>query len=181
MFKAILLTAALSTSALLAPAALAGSGSGDAPSVQAQLSHEDREFIDDAAQGGQLEVKLGQVVVKRGASDEVKRFAQRMIDDHGKINQRLTDVARQNGVAVPQELDKKHQEQLDKLSQYSGSKLDEEYISATVSAHKDDVSAFEKEAKDTKDPALKQFAASTLPTLQEHLELAKQVEDHLKK
>jgi len=181
MIKAILLTTALSASALLAPAALAGAGAGDGPTVRAQLSQEGREFLDDATQGGLLEVKLGQFVVKRGASDEVKRFAQRMIDDHGKVNQRLADVAHQEGLSAPQELDKKHQEKLDKLSQYAGNKLDEEYMSDMVADHKDDVKAFEKEAKDGKDPALRQLAAATLPTLEEHLNLAKQVNDHLKK
>jgi putative membrane protein len=181
MIRAILLTTALSASALLAPAALAGAGSGDAHTVAATLSKEGRDFVDDAAEGGLLEVKLGQMVVKRGASDDVKRFAQKMVDDHGKVNQRLADLARQDGIAAPQELDKKHQDKFDKLAQYSGNKLDEEYMGEMISEHQDDVKAFEKEAKDGKDPALRQFAASTLPTLEEHLSLAKQVNDHLKK
>ena len=57
------------------------------PGESPRLGKEDREFFDDATQGGLLEVKLGQIVVKQGANDEVKRFAQRMIDDHTKANQ----------------------------------------------------------------------------------------------
>ncbi len=50
-----------------------------------------------------------------------------------------------------------------------------------VSEHRDDVKAFERQAKEGKDPGLKQFAASTLPTLQEHLTQARQIHERLKK
>jgi putative membrane protein len=45
-----------------------------------------------------------------------------------------------------------------------------------VSDHKKDVSEFKSEANRAKDPAVKQFAATTLPTLQQHLELAQSTE-----
>ncbi len=63
------------------------------------MAKEDRDFFEDAAQGGLLEVKLAQHVVKQGASDDVKRFAQRMVDDHTKVNQRLAELARQKAWA----------------------------------------------------------------------------------
>ena len=179
MIRATLLSAALSTVALVAPAAPALAD--QPPVVGAQLNKEDRQFLDDAAQGGLSEVKLGQFVVKQGSAEEVKRFAQRMIDDHGKLNQRLAEVAQKEGMSVPQELDKKHQEAFDKLGQYRGTKLDQEYMSTMVSDHEDDVKAFEKQAKEGQDPALKQFAASALPTLNEHLAEARQIYEHIKK
>lgn len=179
MIRATLLSAALSTVALVAPAAPALAD--HAPVVGAQLTKEDRQFFDDAAQGGLLEVKLGQLVVKQGSAEEVKRFAQRMIDDHGKLNQHLAELGQKEGLSVPPELDKKHQEELDKMAQYSGNKLDQEYMSAMVSDHEDDVKAFEKQAKEGKDPALRQFAATAVPTLNEHLAQARQINEHVKK
>jgi putative membrane protein len=153
----------------------------DASPEANQLAKEDRDFFEGAAQGGLLEIKLGQLVVKQGASDDVKRFAQRMIDDHTKLNQRLAEVARQEGLSMPQELDKKHQDKLDKLAKLGGPKLDQEYINEMVDEHKDDVKAFEKQAKDGKDPAIKQLAQATLPTLNEHLTMAHQIHDRLYK
>jgi putative membrane protein len=184
MIRTILLSVGLSTVALVAPTVPAPALADQAPVVgapRAQLAKEDRQFFDDAAQGGLLEVKLGQLVVKQGATDEVKRFAQRMIDDHTKLNQRLADVGQKEGLSVPQDLDKKHEEKVDKLAQYSGTKLDQEYIGAMISDHEDDVKAFEKQVKEGKDPGLRQLAASALPTLNEHLALARQIEEHIKK
>lgn len=185
MIRAILCTM-ISAAALVAPAAYASQarqspGIGAAPAGNTQLTKDDREFMDEAAQGGLLEVKLGQLVAKHGASDDVKRFAQKMVDDHTKVNQQLTDLAHQQGVTLPQELDKKHQEKLDKFSQLTGDKLDQEYMSDMIAEHKDDVKAFEKVAKDSKDLALKQLAAGTLPTLNEHLTQARQIYDRIKK
>src|SRR5262249_39817656 len=104
-----------------------------------------------------------------------------MVDDHTKVNQQLAQIAQKEGLSMPQDLDKKHQAELDKMSQHSGAKLDQEYMSRMVSEHKDDVKAFEKQSKDGKAPSMKQFAATTLPTLNEHLALAKQINDRIKK
>jgi putative membrane protein len=183
MIRAILFSTALSTVALAAapPVLAAWQGPAGDHAVGAALTKEDADFFDAATQGGMLEVKLGQLALKQGASDDVKKFAQRMIDDHGKLDQQLADVAQKEGLSVPQELDKKHQETLDKLSQLSGNKLDQEYVNGMVSDHKDDLKLFEKEARDGKDPGLKQFAASSVPTLTEHLAAARQLQEHLKK
>jgi putative membrane protein len=45
-----------------------------------------------------------------------------------------------------------------------------------VSDHKKDISEFKSESNKAKDADLKQFASSTLPTLQEHLNLAQSAE-----
>ena len=180
MIRATLSVSVLAAALLGAPAltlaAPPHTAAGDTRSSP-RLSKDDRDFFDAAAQGGMLELKLAQHVLKQGASEDVKRFAQRMIDDHGKLNTRLADAARQMGLSVPPDLDKKHQEKLDKMAQLSGIKLDQEYMSAMVSDHKDDVKAFEKESKDGKDPTLRAFAASNLPALNEHLNMARQIQD----
>jgi len=41
---------------------------------------EDIEFVLDAAKGGRAEVELGQLAAQRAQNDEVKKFAQRMVD-----------------------------------------------------------------------------------------------------
>jgi putative membrane protein len=190
--RPILLTTVLSALALAPVSSFAspqgathqgaqGSEAGGQPAANPQLAKEDRDFFEDAAQGGLLEVKLGELVIKQGASDDAKKFAQRMIDDHTKVNKDLATAAQQLGLIVPAELDKKHKDELDKMAKHSGEKLDREYMSRMVDEHKDDVKAFEKESKDGKNPTLKQFAASNLPTLREHLTLAREIQGRMKK
>ena len=80
---------------------------------------------------------------------------------------------------MPQDLDKKHQDTLDRFTQLAGTGLDQEYMDEMISEHKDDVKAFEHQSKDGKDPALRLFATSTLPVLQEHLTMARQTQERL--
>lgn len=63
-----------------------------------------------------------------------------------------------------------------KLSKLSGANFDREYMKNMVSDHKKDISDFKSEARKAKDPDVKQFAASTEPTLEEHLKLAQSAE-----
>ncbi len=140
----------------------------------------DRTFIEKAAIGGMTEVQASQLAEQKGQSPAVKQFAQRMITDHTKANEQLTQIASSKGVTPPGELDSTHKREVDKLSKESGADFDKAYMKQMVSDHKTTVSLFEKEAKSGKDSELKQFAGTTLPTLQEHLKMAENDENGMK-
>ncbi len=151
------------------------SGNNNAAGTQAgmgTLNSHDHDFIMDAAMGGLMEVELGRVAAQKGTSDAVKQFGQRMVDDHSKANEELMTLASSKGITLPTTLDDKHQKQLTKMSAMSGAEFDRAYSKNMLSDHKKDVSEFEKESTRATDPDLKAFAAKTLPTLQQHLQLA---------
>jgi len=155
------------------------SSTSNAMSANAQsskVSSSDRKFIEKAAQGGMAEVQLGKLATEKASAPEVKQFGQRMVDDHGKANDQLKQLAGQKGVTLPTTMDKSAQKEYDRLSKLSGAEFDREYMKHMVSDHKKDVGDFKKEAGKAKDADLKQFAASTVPTLEEHLNLAKAAE-----
>lgn len=144
------------------------------------LAPEDRTFLNKAAVGGMAEVQLGQLAVKNAKSADVKAFGQRMIDDHSKVNSELTRLATSKGVTPPSELDSKNKATLDRLSKLTGDQFDKAYMADMVTDHEEDVAEFQKEANSGGDPDEKAFAAKTLPTLQEHLQLAKSIHAKLK-
>jgi len=139
----------------------------------ATMTSQDRNFLMDAAEGGMLEVELGRVAAQKGTSEAVKQFGQKMVDDHGQANTELMSIATSKGVTLPTELDEKHRAHVTKLSGMTGAEFDREYSKMMLSDHNKDVSEFEKESTKGADPDLKAFAAKTLPTLQQHLEMAK--------
>jgi putative membrane protein len=134
---------------------------------------DDKKFMKDAALGGMTEVELGKLAAQKASSDDVKQFAQRMVDDHTKANDQLKQIATKESVQIPDGLDSKHQSRIDKLSKLSGSEFDKAYVKDQLKDHQSDVQDFKSEAQNGSDPNVKAFAASTLPTLQEHLELVK--------
>jgi putative membrane protein len=136
------------------------------------LSRGDRKFIDEAAKGGMAEVQLGKLAAEKAESPQVKQFGQRMVDDHTKANSQLQQLASTKNVTLPQDIDRSHQHEYDRLQKLSGAQFDREYMKHMVSDHKKDVKEFQKTAKSAKDPDVKNFAQTTLPTLEDHLRQA---------
>jgi len=150
--------------------------SSNAPqAIMAGLSKEDRTFVTEAAMGGLMEVELGRVATQHGTMDSVKRFGQRMVDDHSRANDELRQIATTKGISLPTELDEKHKNEVSKMSKLSGADFDKAYATAMLNDHVKDVAAFEKESQKGNDPDIKAFATKTLPTLKQHLEMAREL------
>jgi putative membrane protein len=66
-----------------------------------KVASDDKNFVMKAAQGGMSEVEMGQIALRQASNDEVKRFAQRMVDDHSKANQELMQLAQSKGITLP--------------------------------------------------------------------------------
>lgn len=135
----------------------------------------DHHFLDNAATGGMMEVELGRVATQNAASDRVKQFGQRMVDDHSKANDDLKQVAGRKDVKLPATLSRDQKKQVDRLSKLHGEAFDRAYMNAMVDDHEKDVAEFRREAKSANDPDVKEFASRTLPTLENHLKMAKDV------
>ena len=145
-----------------------------------QVSSSDRRFMDKAAEGGMAEVEMGKLGQQNGASDEVKKFGEKMVQDHSKANDELKQLASSKGVTLPAAMDKKQQHDRDKLAKMSGAKFDREYMEHMVKDHKKDVKEFQKASKESKDADLKAFAAKTLSVIEGHLQLADRTYDAVK-
>lgn len=137
------------------------------------MSARDHEFIMDAAMGGMMEVQLGRWAAQKGTSAEVKQFGQRMVDDHSKANTELMQLASSKGMTMPTELDQKHKNDVSKISRLTGEAFDRAYSKMMLKDHQKDVSEFEKQSTSAGDADVKAFATNTLPTLREHLEMAR--------
>jgi putative membrane protein len=140
------------------------------------VSSHDKSFVSNAAEGGLAEVELGQLAQSKAANDKVKEFAQKMIDDHSKVNQELKDQAEKLGVSIPDHMSVTEKAEKAKLDMYSGSHFDRAYMTAMIKDHREDIAAFAREAKMGQNPDLKSFAEKTLPTLKEHLRLAEKTQ-----
>lgn len=137
------------------------------------LASPDVAFAIKAAQNGTAEIKLGQLAVSRSATSAVKEFGQRMIEDHTEANDRLKEIAKQQSITLPTNMNARDEAQYIKLQALSGVRFDQAYIKTMVKDHEGDIRAFQKEVKSGKDPVIKSFAAQTLPMLQEHLNAAR--------
>ena len=141
-----------------------------------QNSGPDTIFAKKAAAGGTAEVKLGQLAQEKGTSEAVKAFGKRMETDHSKAGDKLKDVASKNNINLPSGMNKKDQATYDRLSKLSGPAFDRAYAQDMVTDHQEDIAEFKKEANDGENKDIKNFASSTLPTLEDHLKQAREME-----
>lgn len=136
----------------------------------ANLDHSDRRFFEKAAKAGMKEVDVSQAVLGKAVNPSVREFAQMMVADHAKANEELKALAAKKGVTLPAP-EMKHAEKWAK----NDKDVDDEYLKEMVSDHKDAVDLF-KDAAKSKDADIAAFAAKTLPTLEHHLEMVKNLE-----
>lgn len=128
-------------------------------------------FVKKAALGGMTEVELAKVAQSKAQDPKIKSFADRMVKDHGKANTELAGIAKRKGIDVPTSLDAEHQAAVKELSAKSGAAFDAAYSKQMVKDHDKTIALFEGAAKNS-DADLASFARKTLPTLEEHQQMA---------
>ncbi len=133
----------------------------------------DSKFMMMAATGGKNEISLSEQVLSKSSNEDIKKYAQTMIDDHTKAGDELKEVAMSKNVILPTEPDAKHKAAAAKMSLMSGDTLDKEYIKMMVKDHEKTVAMFQKEINSGKGADAKAFAEKTLPAIQGHLEMAR--------
>jgi putative membrane protein len=147
--------------------------------AQQQLAQKDIDFAKKAAGDGMAEVKLGKLAQQQAENDQVKQFGQRMVDDHSKANDKLKSIAQQKGIDLPQNLPEEAQQAYDDLQKHSGHEFDQAYMDMMVEDHHKAIDLFQQETKAGKDADLQKFAEETLPTLQQHLDLAEKTQEQV--
>lgn len=131
------------------------------------------EFAKQAAVISKAEIELGELALQKSNNDDVKKFAKRMVTDHTTSSAKLKTAADKQDIALPESLDAEHKATKQKLSALQGEEFDREYMKTMSKGHDKAVALFESASQSTEvSPELKQFAASTLPTLRDHQKMA---------
>jgi len=136
----------------------------------------DQIFVNKAGSGGLAEVELGKIGQMKATNPEVKTFSERLVTDHAKANDELKTTAREAGIEPPAKPDAEAQKHIDMFRDYKGENFDRDFIKHQVQDHEKDVALFTRASKECKNEKLKEFATKTLPTLKEHLDMARKLQ-----
>lgn len=138
-------------------------------------SSSDTGFAKKAAQGGMAEVAMGKLAESHAQSADVKAFGQKMVQDHSAANDKLKAAAEQEHIRLPTRPSSEDRSTINRLSRLHGQAFDKAYAQTMVKDHKKDIAEFQREAQSGSNPQLQTFAKATLPTLQEHLQMAEKL------
>jgi putative membrane protein len=141
----------------------------------AALNEQDQAFLMKAAQGNMFEVQLGTLATQRAMGDRVKQFGQRMVQDHGKAQQELMNLAKEQNWMLPAEVSDEQKKEQERLGQLSGEAFDKAYMETMVKDHAADATMYEAASTNSQDAALKGYAARTLQIIKEHLTQAREI------
>ncbi|AOX20195.1 DUF4142 domain-containing protein [Kozakia baliensis] len=135
------------------------------------------EFVHNVAISDMFEIQSSKLALQEHVSPKVASFANRMVTDHTNTSSELKSLVMSANIQaeVPQALDSKHQELLDKLRTLHGKKFEAQYREDQIDGHQEAVSLFHRYGSDGDNVALKQWAGKTEPALRHHLDLARQL------
>jgi putative membrane protein len=181
MFRRLTITAAL----LLTAAGLAACQSSQKAATTVQsaaqaqttpsLSTTDANFINTVGMGGHAEVKFGEVAQNRARRTDVRAFAAQMVSDHTAAGNELAALAQLKQMTPPDDMDLNHKAKYDQLSKTYGTEFDRVYMEGQVEDHTAVLAAFQNEITNGSDADVKAFAQKYLPTIQHHLDMARQL------
>ncbi len=142
---------------------------------QASTAHEDTKFLEKANQGNVDEIDLAKLALQKSSDEDVKTFAQKMIDDHTMLMNSMKPFANEAGLQTPTHIDAATEAHRAKLDLLSGKSFDKAYIKDMEEDHHKDLEEFMAEAKSTGYPEFKSAVEKGEKVVREHLEMIDQI------
>lgn len=142
---------------------------------------DDAGFVTDVADGGMLEIKLGELAQTKASLVIVKDLAKMLISDHTKANNELAEAARKSNISMATGLSADRQKKYDDLAAKTGIDFDKEYTDLLKSAHEKTIKKLEEEIAGGHNADIKAWATTTLPVIKHHAEMVAQVYDKVRK
>ena len=132
----------------------------------------DAQFVVNAAAMNIEEIMLGKLAQQVGTTAHVKELGRMMEETHTKSLNELSTLAKGKMITIPTSPTDDAQSAYKTLNEKSGTDFDKAYADMMVGEHKDAISIFENAATDSNDADIRNWAATTLPTLRKHLDSA---------
>jgi putative membrane protein len=121
----------------------------------------------------QMEIKMGQLAVQKGNSEEVRQFGERLIQDHRKADEQVQQAAAQQNITLKDpmaddEKKQKHQKHMAKFENLSGEEFDKAFLKAMDKDHTKTLALLRKAQDKIDDEPVSQLISQLQPTIREH-------------
>jgi putative membrane protein len=146
------------------------------PALAQKMDNADQAALKQLAQANLAEIKAGQMGAQKATNPEVKKFAQKMADDHQIMLNDLKTLAKSKDVALPQDPNARDFVEMKKLEHVGGADFDKSYMDQMVKDHEKDLQSAQNIAAKAKDAQFKSAVQHAASKMQEHLSLAKTVQ-----
>ena len=130
-----------------------------------------------AAQSDTYEIQAARDALAQTQNPQVRSFAQQMIQDHTQTSEALRQAVAASGLPPPPPAMSSDQAMwLSSLQSLRGASFDQAYARQQVLAHRQALAVQQSYADGGKDTNLRKTAASAVPMIQHHLQVATQIQ-----
>jgi len=140
-----------------------------------KMSNDEQSAMKQVAQANINEVEVGKIAQAKAQSPDVKKFGEKMVQDHGKMLEDLKALAKKKDVALPDKVAAKEFAQTKLMERKSGAEFDKEFMEHMVKDHEKDLKDVQQIADKAKDPDFKAALQKAMPVIREHLRLAQRL------
>ncbi|HTU36100.1 MAG TPA: DUF4142 domain-containing protein [Candidatus Acidoferrum sp.] len=143
---------------------------------QSNMAVPARLFAKKAAQDDLAEIKMGKLAEQKGGTAVVRDFGKRIVRDHTKNLDELKTVAQQQNIQLPTEPNETDMITYQDLSKLDTQQFDQKYARDMVNDHVKAVAEFKEEAENGSNTQIKDYAQKSVPVLETHLRLARNMQ-----
>lgn len=132
------------------------------------------DFVEEASAKSISIIETGKLALEKSNNSDVRKFAQELINDHTKANQKLAEIAARKNLEVADNAELLNRVKSSMLRVRTDASFDSSYTQNQVTTHEQTIEVFEKGTR-LSDPELKSYAEKKLPHLQKHLTEARKL------
>jgi putative membrane protein len=143
-----------------------------------QTARQEAKAMQELARANLAEIATGKLATGKAQSEEVRKFAQQMVDEHLRQFGELQKLARTKGIALPKDAGEKRLQGTKKLESAAAEEFDRLYLDQMVGNHQKVLKLAQTAAKRAQDPDLKAAAQELVPQIRNQLETAQRVSAH---
>jgi len=136
-------------------------------------------FVQRAALSDMYEIESSRLALERSQSQEVRRFAQMMIDGHTATTREAQAAIRAQNLTItaPTSLDRAGSDRIADLRSAPAADFDDRYLDQQTEAHEQALALMRGYAEGGDNPAFQQWAGRTAPVIEEHLRMVRALDD----
>jgi putative membrane protein len=132
-----------------------------------------KQFLTEAAQASQAEIKMGQLAQQKGTTTQVKELGARLVNDHTNLYNQIHQIASSQNITVPDKPNATQEKQISRLESLSGEKFDRAFLLDQERDHRRVMNLFQRETNNP-NSQVAELAKNTIPTLRTHMQLSRQ-------
>lgn len=129
---------------------------------------DNHKFLLMAAEGSMTELASGRFASGHATDQRLKDYGYEMIQDHRNLLGQLKQIALLRNIALPDTVEKNHQQLLQVFGEKAGNSFDSIYMAEIISHQKKLIRLYD-EIQTSSDTALRSYTVKALPVITNHL------------